>query len=70
MMAKLHACDTWQGLRVWGCGAWLFGAADPKPIVSRVSGSGVESPAVDGESPVHESTWSWVDFCSRVAAGT
>lgn len=31
MMAKLHACDTWQGLRVWGCGALLFGAADPKP---------------------------------------
>lgn len=56
MMAKLHACDTWQGLRVWGCGALLFGAADPKPFVLCVSGSGVETPAVDGDSPVHENT--------------
>ena len=26
-MAKLHACDTWQGLRVWGCGVLTCGAA-------------------------------------------
>ena len=61
MMAKLHACDTWQGLRVWGCGALLFGAADPKPFVLCVSGSGVETPAVDGDSPVHENRQLVVD---------
>ena len=26
-LAKLHACDTWQGLRVWGCGTLLWSAA-------------------------------------------
>lgn len=26
-LAKPYACDTWQGLRVWGCGALLCGAA-------------------------------------------
>ena len=25
-MAKLHACDTWQGLRVWGCGCMCDGS--------------------------------------------
>ena len=29
LLAKLHACDTWQGLRVWGCGVVLCGAAMP-----------------------------------------
>ena len=27
LLAKPYACDTWQGLRVWGCGALLCGAA-------------------------------------------
>ena len=27
MMAKPYACDTWQGLRVWGCGMLLWAAA-------------------------------------------
>ena len=26
-LAKLHACDTWQGLRVWGCGVQWIQAA-------------------------------------------
>ena len=32
-LAKLHACDTWQGLRVWGCGVVLCGAAMPCPDI-------------------------------------
>ena len=27
LLAKPYACDTWQGLRVWGCGVLLCGAA-------------------------------------------
>ena len=35
-----------------------------------VRGSGVESPAVDGESPVPEDMWSGCVRISRVAAGS
>ena len=27
MMAKPCVCDTWQGLRMWGCGVLLCSAA-------------------------------------------
>ena len=27
LLAKPYACDTWQGLRVWGCGVLTCGAA-------------------------------------------
>ena len=53
--AKPRACDTWQGLRAWGCGDALFaGSASPALRVCGCSGSGLECPAVDGESPVRE----------------
>ena len=29
-LAKLHACDTWQGLRVRCCGAQMLQAANCK----------------------------------------
>ena len=53
-LAKLHACDTRQGLRVWGCGSKLFQYCRVGRVCLCVRGSGVESPAVDGESPVPE----------------
>lgn len=53
-LAKLHACDTRQGLRVWGCGDALFQCCRAGHDIVCVRGSGVESPAVDGESPVPE----------------
>lgn len=54
LKAKLHACDTRQGLRVWGCGDKLFCCCRDSRVFVCVRGSGVESPAVDGESPVPE----------------
>ena len=31
LLAKLYACDTWQGLRVWCCGVLMCGAATTVP---------------------------------------
>ena len=55
LLAKLHACDTWQGLRVWCCGVYVCAVCQLCADVVVVSGKCVESPAVDGESPVRES---------------
>ena len=52
--AKPHACDTWQGLRVWCCGDALCGVCQLRAAMMVCSGSGLECPAVDGESPVRE----------------
>ena len=46
--------------------AWSASCA---PTVVVVSGKCVESPAVDGESPVRESYWPVGCVCPRVAAG-
>jgi hypothetical protein len=53
-LAKLHACDTRQGLRVWGCGVLLLWCCRATHDGLIVRGSGVEAPAVDGDSPVPE----------------
>ncbi|CAB0624061.1 hypothetical protein CIP107578_02501 [Corynebacterium diphtheriae] len=68
--AKPYACDTWQGLRVWCCGALLEEAAGSSLVDVCVSGSGLEWPAVVGESPVRENMCMRVDDVSRVAAGS
>ena len=53
--AKPRACDTWQGLRAWGCGdAFVQGLLVLRCVFCGCSGSGLECPAVDGESPVRE----------------
>ena len=44
-----------RGCVVWGCGVLLCVFCRMHAGCAHVSGSGVESPAVDGESPVHES---------------
>ena len=33
LLAKPYACDTWQGLRVWGCGTNACGAAMPCIVI-------------------------------------
>lgn len=57
LLAKPYACDTRQGLRVRCCGAMaLCGLPAAPGECLCVSGSGLEWPAVDGESPVRENT--------------
>ena len=54
MMAKTYVCDTRQGLHVGGCGAATFRILPDVGMCRVVSGSGVGTPTVEGESPVHE----------------
>lgn len=61
-----------QGLRVGGCGMRVSGWLPLAGTLGLcVRGSGVESPAVDGDSPVPEDMWlGCVRIFSRVAAGS
>ena len=54
MMAKTYVCDTRQGLHVGGCGVMTIVFCRTLARLVMVSGSGVESPTVEGESPVRE----------------
>ena len=54
MMAKTYVCDTRQGLHVGGCGAMALVFCRTLAHRAMISGSGVETPAVEGESRVHE----------------
>ena len=53
-MAKAYVCDTRQGLHVGGCGALTLVFCRTLACGCLVSGSGVEMPTVEGESPVRE----------------
>ena len=54
MMAKTYVCDTRQGLHVGGCGAMALVFCRTLAHRAMISGSGVETPAVEGDSPVRE----------------
>ena len=54
MMAKTYVCDTRQGLHVGGCGAMAIVFCRTLAWSLMVSGSGVETSTVEGESPVRE----------------
>lgn len=56
-LAKPGACDTWQGLRVRGCGMHACRICLVRRRTSLISGSGLEWPAGVGESPVREGWW-------------
>ena len=57
MMAKIYVCDTRQGLHVGGCGVMTIVFCRTLALRMMISGSGVETPAVEGESPVREDLW-------------
>lgn len=60
MMAKTYVCDTRQGLHVGGCGAMACVFCRTLAHRAMISGSGVETPTVAGDSPVHEGHCGWV----------
>ena len=60
----------WLGCCVWGCGVCVGGQPFTTSLWRMRSGSGVESPAGVGESPVREMCVLGCAWCPRVAVGS